>query len=338
MSQITISSFPYTLAAPPYTTGSVTLRVWFVGGPSQQFIHVDGNIIPFGNPSSFYKEIPCSVAGNTIITVPAFTLPATDNSSNPSVVARAQFFVNGTASEYLFSDWIITATLGSSISYNSLFTYNLLASIPYTLDPTYLTAPQVAALISTAIGGLNFATTTLAGITRLSTAPVSSSIPIAVGDNDPRVNSLVLYSIVTYGASTSGSAAANATAIAAAVTAAAAANAGIYVPVGTFSTNSVTISVPVTFAPGSSILSPATGQVVTLTTLLMMDNGRHFTNALSGQGTISFTGNKVQTVLRPEWWGAAHNVESTAAIQAAIDAADAARIPIVFTGERKFWH
>jgi len=35
------------------------------------------------------------------------------------------------------------------------------------------------------------ATTSAAGKTRLSTAPVSASIPIAVGDNDPRVPTTV---------------------------------------------------------------------------------------------------------------------------------------------------
>ncbi len=138
--------------------------------------------------------------------------------------------------------------------------------------------------------------------------------------------------ITAYGASPSGTAANNAIAIGKAVTAVAAVGAGLYIPVGTFPTNSVSITVPVQFAPGASILQPATGQTITLTNALTIDTSKHFGNALAGQGTISFTGNYSMSALYPQWWGAKGDgtTESGPSIIAAVTAAASAHVPVLF--------
>jgi hypothetical protein len=138
--------------------------------------------------------------------------------------------------------------------------------------------------------------------------------------------------ITAYGASTSGTAANNAIAIGKAVTAAAAVGAGLYVPIGTFPTNSVPITVPVQFAPGASILQPATRQTITFTKALTIDTSKHFDNALAGQGTISFTGNYSMSALYPQWWGAKGDgtTETGPSIVAAVSAAVTAQAPVLF--------
>lgn len=192
MSQITIGGFNYPYAqngAFPYVSGTVELRIWFTGGPGTQFLDVDGNTIPYGSGTDFFKSVPCTVASNSI-TIPAFTIPATDNSSNISSVASAQFYVNGSPADFLFSGWIITSTLGTSIAFSALYTYNLAASIPYQLDPLYLQAPDVAALINIAVGTLNDASSTVKGRTKLDTDPIVATNPIAVGSNSLRLTGL----------------------------------------------------------------------------------------------------------------------------------------------------
>ena len=219
MSLITISAFNYELAGALLASDDIQLRVYYTGGPGQQFIDADGNIVPYGSAADFYLPVDCTVASGGI-DIDSFALSATDNSSNVSSVAHAQFFINGTPAEFLFTGWIITNTLGASINFASLYTYNLAAVLPYTLSSLYLTAPEVAALIASAagafldasatikgitklsvnpisatnpiaVGSNDYASTSNSGITRLSAAPTSASIPIAIGDNDSRIQSTV---------------------------------------------------------------------------------------------------------------------------------------------------
>lgn len=45
----------------------------------------------------------------------------------------------------------------------------------------------------------DYSTTTTFGVVKTSVAPVSSSNPIAVGDNDPRVTNRIMWSMLTMG-------------------------------------------------------------------------------------------------------------------------------------------
>lgn len=188
MSLISIAPFNYTLAAPLTASDTVELRVWYTGSPGEQFIDADGNVVPYGNAQQFYLPIECTVSGDMItIGGHGFELSATDNSSNISAVANAQFYVNGSPSTFLFTDWIITATLGVSTSFDSLYTYNLAAQLPYALDPLYLTAPQIAVLLASNkanVSPLIDPVNGKYGVTSLSVAPANSADPIARGIND----------------------------------------------------------------------------------------------------------------------------------------------------------
>lgn len=190
MSNITLSAL--TLANSnkyPTTTGAIKLRIWYTGCAGSSFQDSLGNIVMLGSgDSNFFIEVPVVLAG-TVLSIPSYVLPSTDDSSCLSAKATGQFYVNGAAREVLFSQYIITATLGASISFSQLFNYQP-GAISGPTNPLYLTAPEVSALILASIGTLNDASVTVKGRTKLSTAPLSATNPIAVGNQDPLILAL----------------------------------------------------------------------------------------------------------------------------------------------------
>lgn len=172
--------------------GAITLRIWFTGCAGSNFQDSLGNIVHCGNGAvGFYKEVAVSLVGTTL-TVPSYVLPSTDDSSNLTTLCHAQFYVDGAARDYLFSNWIITNTLGASVSFDALFDYNLVArTAPLTGTAQFLAA--VSALITAIAGGFAKASNVLFGIVRTSVAPVSAIDPVVIGANDPSVPGLVLH-------------------------------------------------------------------------------------------------------------------------------------------------
>ncbi len=243
MSQITVGTFDYQYTQGPYVSGEVELRLWYTGGPGQQFIDSLGNTVPYGNAGQFYDAIPCTFITDHI-EVPAFTIPSTDDSSNISSVAHAQFYVNGSPAEFLFTDWIITNTLGATVAYSALYTYNLAASIPYQLDPLYLQAPSVAALIAIAVGTLNDASPSVKGRTKISVPALVASSPIAASDNDHRLVSTI-YNVDAYPYYAVGDGVTDdSAAIQAALDAAEITGGTVYLPAESYSIGSAGLSVP----------------------------------------------------------------------------------------------
>lgn len=168
-------------------TGTITMRVYYSGCAGSGFLDSNGVFVACGSATgNFYASVPVTLVGSTL-TVSSFTLPSTDDSSQNNVVATARFFTNSTQRDLLFSNYVITNTLGSSISFAQLYTYNQAVTLPNPQSSTYLTAPQVAALITQSAGSLTNASQTIKGITKLSVDPVSATDPIALGVNDRRV-------------------------------------------------------------------------------------------------------------------------------------------------------
>jgi hypothetical protein len=265
-------------------------------------------------------------------------MPATDLwATTDGSPAISRFFgqlysESGAPSVMLFGQnggWQLPTVYGAVVSYDELATYNLAAYLLYA-PSSYFTADQTIAEIRRLAGNFLYAAVGVNGISQPDVAPDNPAIPIFVGANSFATTShsgigkssvtrsptsdvtfvettdsrlTTFFNITAYGASTANTAAQNATAIAAAVTAASAVNSGIYVPVGTFFTNSVTISVPITFEPGISVLEPDNGQTITITKSVEADLSQHFSNADSGHGTISFAGNSTLSSIPPQWWG-----------------------------------
>lgn len=146
--QITTSSFQVpNVHGYPGTTASV--RFFYTGCTGSNFLDSDNNVIMCGVVGSnvgFYKEVTVTISSGTI-TIPAFTLPSTDNASKPTVRVTAIFYdKNGVKRDALFTNWVIPSTLGSSISFAQLLTYNqgVVLSNP---SSVYLSQAAVAALI-----------------------------------------------------------------------------------------------------------------------------------------------------------------------------------------------
>lgn len=149
MSNITINSFVLDNAYGYAAGSTVKLRFWYTGCVGENFIASDNStVVMCGTATAgFYEEVTCTLASNQI-TIPPTALISTDDSNTSTVLMSAQFYVNGAPREFLFTDWILTATLGTPINFASLWIYNQQATPSATLDAAYLTAPQVAALIA----------------------------------------------------------------------------------------------------------------------------------------------------------------------------------------------
>jgi hypothetical protein len=115
-----------------------------------------------------------------------------------------------------------------------------------------------------------------------------------------------VYNVLGFGASCNGTAV-DTVAIAAANTAALAAGGSVYIPPSTTGckVGTTTISAPLKSDGGSLLLT--TGLTTTITGPIDIPPQIFFRNATAGLGTVSFSGNKVVSVFRDEWWGAQHD-------------------------------
>lgn len=317
MAVLALSSFQINPAVNGgYSTTNLEVRWWYNRG----FIDSSTVFVQGGNgQDGFYITSTCTVSGGGIITVPSTNIYSTLDAIDPAPQA-IQFFgrlySNGAPKQWVtaFSStptgWVVQNPGGGTITYEELVLENqaiVLANPPSTFWTIAQTEAYIASLTPTPL-----ASDVVIGRSKLSVAPVDALEPIAVGDNDPRMGSW--FNIESYGAATTNSSGANSTAITAAVAAASSAGGGIFVPVGTFNTQNVAISVPVMFAPGNSILSTVGN--ITISKAMIADTSQHF----AGAGSISFAGNASLSAVYPTWWQA-NTVPGTTDMQAAIDAA-----------------
>lgn len=256
--------------------GAIKLRIWFTGCQGTNFQDSLGNIVMCGSGANgFFLEVPVTLAGTTL-SIPSYILPSTDNSSQLTVVAHAQFYVNGAAKHFLFQNWIVPNALGASISYDQLFDYNLVAiTAPNSGTTTFLAA--ISALIAASVGALVKATNAVFGLVRLSVAALNPLDPIAVGDNDPRFN---LFRSSDYATLNAAVAAIGATAGTLQIVAA-------QFPSGTSCTVPATLVLD--FGDTGTLLR-ASGQVTTIQSDGSQWPNRHL---FLGTGTVSFSGNFV---------------------------------------------
>jgi hypothetical protein len=321
MSAITITE---THPVPPIRvdTDDLELRGFY----SQRFLDSDGvtPVYPGNGKDGFYYSIPCTRNADNELIIPAFDIRTTDGVDNTSSRFTGQLYVDGVADVVIFGypngpGWQIPEIDAPTTTWDELDLYNQgQVQFPFGV-PTTLAAQIIIALIKRQLGEFAYMAVGINGIGQASFAPVDAAEPIVLMENDPKVGSW--FNITSYGAATTNTAAENATAVAAAVTAAAGVGGGIYWPVGFFPINSITISVPVLFAPGESGPRPASGQTVTFTGPIWADQSKHFDTLTSG-GLVSFSGSVAPPVLSPLWWkknAIPGTTDMTAAIQVAMD-------------------
>jgi hypothetical protein len=183
---ITVSSF--TVESSQITTSTVTLRIYYSG----TIVDSLGNVVAGGALGSgdFYKAINCTNNTTThVITCPSFVLRSTLDSSDPTVtVSGVLYDSRGSQRQILFSGWQIPVTLGTSVIYAQLNTYN--AAPPQYPPQGNPTTDQVLSLIN-AVQPCANASDVMKGCVQLSAVP--SGTPTAVSITDPRVSSIINY-------------------------------------------------------------------------------------------------------------------------------------------------
>lgn len=305
---ITVSSFT-TSGVYQQADTVVQLRLFY----SETFVDSLSNVIvggPVGG-ASFFKSVTCTLNQSTkVVTCPSFTIPSTTDSSKTHVTLSGALFGGKTASALaqrtspaLFSNWKIPTSLGTTVTYAQLNTYN--AARPLPSNPTYLNRDEVANLIA-GTGQIN-AGVIVKGVTALSVAPVSATSPIAVGDNDPRVGAekfIGSYASLAAAVSEIGSSSQTTLVMDSPVGAA-----GVTVPA----------NIALRFTNSGQLTGSGT---VTILGPIEAPPRQIFATTL----TVSLTGNAFVNNLCVDWFEtiATNVTDATAAIQKAVDTLDAA--------------
>jgi hypothetical protein len=308
MAEITLDQIQPFPQANGYAVNGTVLRVWY----SQSFLDSDGTFIEGGSgQNGFYIPVQCTVT-NTEVVIPSFnlwsTIDAQDN--NPaSIRCFAQLYSNGTPKAHVFSGastptgWtIFNPDPANSWTFENLLILNqvgVLTNPPNNLYPTI----QEMIDFQNSITYAN-ASAVIKGITYLSDAPTISTVPRAYGTNSVLQPSLTTptYYVSQF--------------------------ANFLTALTFIGTDESTLVIDKVTAVGTSSVSiPATMRIrwegagmLTLTTsrtLTVRSSTRDwpvrqlFSNALSGQGTVSFSGNLTATDFRSEWWGGGVGISAT---------------------------
>lgn len=194
---ITISEFQPDPSHCNFQGSTAKLRRYY----NQDWTDVDGVFHAEGQQNSstdFFDEINCSLSGNTI-TVPAFSATPTDNPQTGSNVQETWQLWDqaGTARNVIFEGFIPSAN--PVITFGALLLLNRGQTL-FESDAITRLDSWIQSYINIVIGVLRFATSVIAGWVRLSVAAANVSDPIAVGDNDPRVNVSINVISPAYGA------------------------------------------------------------------------------------------------------------------------------------------
>ena len=146
-----------------------------------------------GNNDTYYASYTLSVVG-TVATIPSVTLKSNQDAlNNVGKIAKytAQVYVDGAPRDVFMPNVLGAFTVPStptSTTWGALETYNSIRrDIPASGHPT---TSQVQNLIDIAVGTLNDAAVGVKGRTALSVNPIVAGSPIAVSDNDLRVNAV----------------------------------------------------------------------------------------------------------------------------------------------------
>lgn len=321
MSSIVVSEFQ---VPDVHLQGSTAKLRLYADGDWTDSLGVPHLSSPVGSRTGFFQEIPLTISGS-VITDPSFSTYSTvDARQNSNVRITGVIFDQADKNQHvLFENWFFP-TSPNPITWDALQILNQGQPLLWP-PPSYLNAVGVQALIDAVIGFLRFATSVIAGWVRLSVPAAVTSDPVAVGDNDRRMQFAYNVKATAIGAIGNGVTDDMAALNTLAQTTLQITGAGgdIYFPPGTYVIGSdmqFPANVRLKFDP-RAMLKPANGVQITIAGAVEAGTSQIFTNANSGQGTVRLDANyRIQKVY-PEWWGASPSASAainTPAIQAAI--------------------
>jgi len=278
--------------------------------PTQSFLTSTGQMMGQGSPwntESWYLPVTCDVQPTGILYVPSFEIPSTTDGQPRTSKYVAALFDEGGAYVGPFplmnpNGFAVPPTsLMPSPTWGQLQIYNRLPTLLYP-PQTFPTRDEMYAAIAEAISDEWVrSSATVVGATALSVDPTSPVFPIALGINDPSWLELLatilggrgFYFLSNYAS------------LAAAVTDIGVTRATLLIDSVAAVALNLTIPANITlFFTNAGGIQPANSVTVTVLGSVTAPPFKIFYNALSGQGTIAFTANKVLTDFYPEWWGA----------------------------------
>jgi len=341
--EITLSAYTPRPAVESDSDSGV-LRMYY-----SETLESDG-VMVVGSPvfsEAFFAQAEWEVDEPTgLLTVASSTIYSTINSNRPDATLTAVLYdANGNQIQPapLWS-FRIPNSLGATITYEELVQYNDAEQPQIPPDVGVLNADQTDSIIQSALGSRSYADTDTLGLVFTSVTPAIADEPIAVGDNDPRMDGLPIVDAsaadkgitrlslnpvsatepIAVGdndprLSTSSSSYAS---LAAAVTAIGSTPTELLITNAFPSGSSCTVpsTLLLTFQPGGSIVLGSGHTIIIRSGMAQWPIAQIF----SGTGTVNFSGSERFGDLHPEWWGAIadESTDCTAAIQKAIDCAD----------------
>jgi hypothetical protein len=175
---------------------------------THNFISGDGVTPIYGNATNGeqgpYESISATLNASGKVVVAAHDIEVT-TLSNPTARYFEILFVDGAASQIFIPNtqgatgWQVPSVYGTPINFGELALYNRAQRLVYPPN-TYFTADQTIQEIDLRAGQFDYAAVNRNGITSISVAPALASLPIAVGDNDPRVNFTINVQYAPYNA------------------------------------------------------------------------------------------------------------------------------------------
>lgn len=181
MAQINIAEFQ--LPNWQYAGQTATLRLY----PSKTFTTPENEIILKGSVtrSAFYKEIVCTVAGDTL-TIPATSLDATTDTDTPTVTYQAILYdADNVRRETFHKKLRVPHTIKNS-NWIALKTYSDAAVIANAPN-TYVTTDQINGMLAGLYSAAVLATDSVYGIGRADVAHESAADPVFVSPKSPLV-------------------------------------------------------------------------------------------------------------------------------------------------------
>lgn len=330
-STLTISQYTANPTAQLSSSSLLEVRGWY----TRDFIAGDGVTPVFGSLSNgeqgpYYSITPTLSGGNLV--VPAHIVQAT-TLSNPTARYFEGLWVDEAFITLLLPNtqgatgWQIPTVYGDPIAYDEIAYYNRAKRLVYPPN-TYFTADQTIQEILRLAGNFDYAAVSVNGITSIYPAPIIASAPESYGTNAknlPTKTTPVYWAsqYLTFNAALTAIGASQATLI-----------------VSEAQMVATTASIPATLTlqfQGAGSLSITTGNMLTIAGPLIASPTKIFFNAVSGQGTVSFSGNDLITDWYPQWWGAVDGgTDVGSALVACVAAIDTAGAGNLMWGSNNF--
>lgn len=297
---------------------------------NETFIADDGTLVLAGdpaNPTDPHLKIPCELSGANVLLLPSIEIDSTPLIAPSFHTARYTAILRSASYQATFLEGFAVPPQPTSMNWDFLRTYQHLGR-RFSYGPAAEHQAMVTSMIADALTFLRYGSETQVGMVALTKDGDDPIFPTAVSANDPD------FLAAIGGAGGTSFKSSDYASLVAAVTAIGATPGALRIQAADFPSGaSVTVPLTLVLDFGDvGTLALGTGHTVTIQSDTADYPRRNlWTNALAGQGTISFTGNRLLADMYLEWWGGAadgttDNLAPAEAVLAAWDTIDGGTI------------